>query len=66
MIRGINYDVGTRFGTFDTAPFQLSDAAIERDFMAIRDRLHCDAIQIYGSDPQRLCETSILARRLTL
>lgn len=40
--RGINYDAAG-----------LPDAAVERDLRAIRDELHCTAVLLNGTDPQR-------------
>lgn len=62
--RGVNYDVGMYFGQFRTGAFELSRATVTRDFLAIRDRLHCNSILIYGSDPDRIALGASIALEL--
>jgi hypothetical protein len=60
--RGINYDVGTNFGSMYTSQARLSTAQLDLDFRAITHRLHCNAIHLYGTDVGRLRECATVAR----
>lgn len=53
-IRGINYDVGTEFSDDDLSREIWSEADVARDMRAIRDALHCTAVNVYGTDLERL------------
>jgi len=58
--RGITYDTGTNFAT---GQGELSRVVWSRDRMAgeiraIRERLHCNSVTVYGSDLERLEETA--------
>jgi hypothetical protein len=52
-LRGINYDVGTRYGQIMTRP-EFDRAAARRDLGVIKNDLHCNAVRISGEDPGRL------------
>lgn len=55
--RGINYDVGTRFGTTLTRPtWRAEEVAHELD--TIRDDLHCTSVNVYGTDLDRLVDAA--------
>jgi hypothetical protein len=51
--RGINYDVGTRYGEIMTRP-EFDRAATRRDLGVIKNDLGCNAVRISGEDPGRL------------
>ena len=65
-LRGINYDVGTRYDTGD-GPGRLSthrydiDGHLRRDMDVIAAELHCNAVQLYGTDVDRLMVAASLA-----
>lgn len=64
-LKGINYDVGTRFGDTPTrVSWHLDD--VRRDLRAIRDDLHCTAVNLYGTDIARLTEAAQIAREIGL
>lgn len=65
-IRGVNYDVGMAFGQFRTGAYELNRATLTRDFLEIRDRLYCNAILLYGSEPDRIESGVSVARDLGL
>jgi hypothetical protein len=52
-LRGINYDVGTRYGQIMTRP-EFDRAVARRDLGVIKNDLHCNAVRISGEDPGRL------------
>jgi hypothetical protein len=52
-LRGINYDVGERYGHIMTRP-EFDRAAARRDLGVIKNDLHCNAVRISGEDPRRL------------
>lgn len=61
VLKGINYDVGTNY-----APGYLSREVWHHDLMrqeirTIRDNLHCNTINIFGSDNNRLVECAAAA-----
>jgi hypothetical protein len=51
--RGVNYDVGIEFGEYHSRPVFDSGIA-RRELEIIRDELHCNAVRISGTDPDRL------------
>jgi hypothetical protein len=65
-LRGINYDVGTRYDAGD-GPGRLSthrydiDGHLRRDMDVIAAELHCNAVQLYGTDVDRLIVAASLA-----
>ena len=64
-LRGINYDVGTDYGSVPSRVSWHRDDVI-RDLTAIRDELHCTAVNLFGTDLGRLAEASDAARRAGL
>jgi len=60
-IRGINYDVGTKFGTMMTAQAHLSTRQLIHDFKTIASKLYCNAIHLYGTDVERLKDCAAVA-----
>ena len=64
-LRGINYDIGTRYGPIMTRP-EFDRAASRRDLRVIRDGLHCNAVRISGEDPGRLTAAARDALQLGL
>jgi hypothetical protein len=65
-LRGINYDVGTRFdegpgsGRLSTHRYDI-DRHLRRDVDVIANELHCNAVQLYGTDVDRLVTAASLA-----
>jgi hypothetical protein len=51
--RGINYDVGIEFGSHHSRP-DFDPALTRRELTVIRDELHCNAVRISGTAPERL------------
>jgi hypothetical protein len=64
-LKGINYDVGTRFGD-QLSRVSWRRADVQHDLRVIRDQLHCNAVQLFGSDITRLGEAGAIARELGL
>ena len=64
-LRGINYDVGTRYGHIMTRP-EFDRAAARRDLGVIRNDLHCNAVRISGEDTGRLTAAARDALQLGL
>lgn len=65
-LRGINYDVGTRFnegpgpGRLSTHRYDI-DRHLRRDVDVIATELNCNAVQLYGTDVDRLVVAASLA-----
>ena len=65
-LRGINYDVGTRYdagngpGRLSTHHYDI-DGHLRRDMDVIAAELHCNAVQLYGSDVDRLMVAASMA-----
>ena len=65
-LRGINYDVGTSYDA-GNGPGRLSthrydtDGHLRRDMDVIAAELHCNAVQLYGTDVDRLMVAASLA-----
>jgi hypothetical protein len=64
-LKGINYDVGTRFGD-QLSRVSWRRADVQDELRVIRDELHCNAVQLFGSDITRLAEAGEIARELGL
>jgi hypothetical protein len=54
-LKGINYDTGTNYAGYLSREV-WSHALIHQEISAIRHQLHCNAINIYGSDVNRIVE----------
>ncbi|MEH1017100.1 hypothetical protein V6U90_28885 [Micromonospora sp. CPCC 206060] len=52
--RGITYDTGWAAGHGPTTHEPFDPATVRRDMQVIRDELHCTAVRITGSLPERL------------
>jgi hypothetical protein len=65
QLKGINYDVGTRFGDMLTREAWHLDE-VRGDLRAIRDDLHCTALNVYGTDIDRLTDAAHAAREVGL
>jgi hypothetical protein len=67
---GINYDTGTRYGRDASAPSSCDgydvDRALHHDLATIADDLHCNAVQLFGTDIERLTTAATRARSLGL
>jgi hypothetical protein len=72
MVRwvGINYDTGTKYGVGRLAPDSCDgfdvDANLDRDLHTIASKLHCNTVQLFGSDVGRLAAAAARARSLGL
>lgn len=64
--RGINYDVGVVYGPDYVSRPEFDPRATRRDLTVIRDGLHCTAVRISGTDPDRLAAASGSAAALGL
>lgn len=65
-IRGMNYDTGTEFVRGDSTRARLTVDELEFDFLAIRDELHCNSINLYGTDLHRIVSAAELALAMGL
>lgn len=63
---GINYDVGTRYGTGADASWSCAGYDVETrlvdDLAVIADQLHCNTVQLFGSDLRLLERAAHVAR----
>lgn len=65
VLRGINYDVGTDYGSVPSrVSWHRSD--VVRDLNTIREELHCTTVNLFGTDTGRLAEAADTARRAGL
>ena len=59
--KGVTYDIGTVYIpnvlTRDSLPLEI----VRSDLHAIKNKLHCNSIRIYGKEPKRLLLASELA-----
>jgi hypothetical protein len=62
--RGVCYDTGWGSGGDDTTRPLWSRALMEGELRAIREQLHCNSVQIFGTDVERMVEATAEARRL--
>jgi len=63
QLKGINYDTGVAYfpGTSSRKIWRPDD--VERNLEVIADRLHCNAVNIYGSDLAKIVTTAEIAQR---
>lgn len=59
--RGVNYDVGIEFGERYHSRPEFDPAVTRRELDVIRRELHCNAVRISGTDPQRLAVAAEIA-----
>lgn len=59
--RGVNYDVGITFNPDYMSRPDFDRHVVERELTIILEDLHCDAVRISGTDPQRLADTAAIA-----
>jgi hypothetical protein len=64
--RGVNYDVGIEFGQRYHSRPVFDPETTRRELDIIRNDLHCNAVRISGTDPQRLAEAAQIALDLGL
>lgn len=57
-IRGINYDTGTEFRAGEPSRIIWNEGDVIRDMKAIHKELHCNSVNLYGSDVDRLLEAA--------
>jgi hypothetical protein len=64
--KGINYDVGTNYEPDTLSREVWNDAMMQQEISVIRDELHCNAINVFGTDIERLvaCSTTALEQGL--
>jgi hypothetical protein len=61
-VKGMTYDTGTYYPRWDIVTRQVWDAErVRREFATIHDELHCTAIELFGSDIDRLAEGAAIA-----
>lgn len=60
-LKGINYDVGTNYGPGYLSRDAWNQDLIQSEIRVIRDELHCNTINIFGSDINRLVECATIA-----
>jgi len=53
VLKGINYDAGTDYDGHLSREI-LNEATVRKEIQVIKDVLHCNCVQIYGSDIGRL------------
>jgi hypothetical protein len=59
--RGINYDVGTNYEPGTLSRAVLHETVMRREIRIIRDELHCNAINVFGTDVERLVSCATIA-----
>lgn len=62
-IKGINYDVGTEYLPGRPSRTLWTETDIVRDMRVIAEELHCNSVNLYGSDIARLVEGAEVALR---
>ncbi len=60
-IKGINYDVGTRYTPTFITRQELDIDIMQRELNVIKNQLHCNAVRIYGEDIRKLVECTKIA-----
>ncbi len=60
-IKGICYDVGTRYTPTFITRAELNAEIMQRELRVIKKDLNCNAVRIYGEDIKRLIECSKIA-----
>lgn len=60
-VKGINYDVGTEYVPGNFSRITFTKREISREIRLIKQKLHCNAIRIYGSSIDRLLEATEIA-----
>lgn len=61
--RGVCYDTGWGSGPDDFTRPLWSSRLMEGELRAIHEQLHCNAVQVFGTDIERMVEASTEARR---
>lgn len=61
QLRGINYDTGTEFISNEITRVEWNLKDIQSDFSIIKNDLHCNAINLYGTNKTRLLESIQIA-----
>ncbi|MGP3912300.1 hypothetical protein [Nonomuraea sp. 10N515B] len=64
--KGINYDVGTNYVPGPLSRPNWDEDVVRQELLVIRDQLHCDSVNIFGSDVERLIRGAELALELGL
>ena len=66
QILGINYDTGTEFEHGDPSRKSWHLGDVQRDLVAIRDELHCNSVNVYGTLLPRIVPAAQIALREAL
>ncbi|HAH25969.1 MAG TPA: abortive infection protein [Prolixibacteraceae bacterium] len=61
IYKGITYDVGTEYKANILTRDQPSEALIKTDMEAIKNKLNCNSVRIYGKDPKTLLAAAGIA-----
>ena len=61
--RGINYDTGTDYLPGVHSRQEWTSTIMREDVTTIRERLHCNAVNIFGSHPEHIAECARFAAR---
>jgi hypothetical protein len=64
--KGINYDVGTNYVPGPLSRPAWDEDVVRQELLVIRDQLHCDSVNLFGSDSGRLIRGAQLALELGL
>lgn len=65
-VKGINYDIGTRYVPNFITRQELTNAIMQRELYVIKNQLHCNAVRIYGENIEKLIECSKIALSIGL
>jgi hypothetical protein len=59
--KGINYDTGTNYVVGSLSRPTLPADTVRRDMTVLRDDLHCNSVNVFGTDIGRLVDTAVAA-----
>lgn len=60
-VKGICYDIGTRYAPNFITRQEINSAIMKRELNIIKNKLNCNAVRIYGEDIRKLVECSKIA-----
>ena len=64
--KGINYDIGTEYSPDILTRNNLSEAVVGHDMDAIKNKLNCNSVRIYGKEPKSLIFAAEIALQYDL
>jgi len=64
--KGINYDIGTEYSSNILTRNNLTEAIIRYDMDAIKNKLNCNSVRIYGKEPKSLIFAAEIALQYDL